>query len=268
MKELLINGDFEQESTYIIKEPHPGAGVVMPSGWDMNWTFPGYAELVRDEEIARSGKQCLIMQYRPDPERENSKRLVNIMSVPVDVNAGRQYLVRIWVKGGFTGKQFYVSFYEYGGKKYLGYVHVKPQKPVILSDKWQFFEAVYEPRNASVENARLAIRTVVPDISPQWIDDISMRIYDGLSLSEIMKTSVMEKERTENEKLLSGSKVLENKYMSKMKELYSRFDALSASLPPDTSPELLFETERKVLVLLEEYARFAKDLKVDSILLP
>ncbi|MBN1444837.1 MAG: carbohydrate binding domain-containing protein [Candidatus Omnitrophica bacterium] len=271
LKELIRNGDFEEEKVYTISAPHKAAGLVMPEGWFMDWTHCGYAELVKDPDICRSGKQCLMMQYREDPEREENRRFANVYSTSgFEIKPGKKYLVRLWVKGDFPGKPFQVSFYEYRdeGKKYLGYLPVKPEKPVLLSNEWQFFQAIYEPKSPDVESARFVLATVRPNTDAMWVDGISMREYDGRSLAELMKTSAMEKERAENEKLLSGHKELGDKYGETSKELYSRFNELLTNLTPEPSPEIQYVIEKKFLALLEKYTQFAKDLKVDAMLLP
>ena len=264
--ELLVNPGFE-EGTFKLPVGHAAAGLDMPKGWFMNWAYWGYAEVVKDPAVAHSGKQCLMVQYRVDPERQKGYQYVNMCSDKIAVEYGKKYLVQIWVKGGKIGSPLEVAVYEYGkDRKNNGFGDISPLSPVNLSDKWQLYRAVYTPKLPELDKAIVWLTTYYEDTSPMWFDDASVRIWDGRSLLERINDSAIEKERSDRIKEVSAKPTIKSKYLERLNRIYSQVDALKASLAKDASPEAEFEGSRKFDGLVKEHQTFSNDLKVDLIM--
>lgn len=266
-EELLPNTGFEEEAgIFILPANHPAANTTMPKGWSMNWSFWGTARIITDRAAAHSGERCLAIYYEGDPQREKGRDLVNILSDQVHVIPGKQYLIRLWVKGGALDQKFDVACFEYTVDRSQGpaCVSLEVSHPICLSHTWQLYRGIYPVRSANAESVSIAISNSDPE--PLLIDDVSLTLWDGRPLLQQIKESPIETARTKLGKTVLADNQLKAKYWEPLNNLYQRVDVLKGTLSVELPAEAEEKSEKEFDAILREYQSLAKDIKMNQLL--
>lgn len=272
MINIVENGDFEAYPLHKMPKSHPAKELLLPPGWNMSWSFWGFAKVAENAETAKSGKNALQLSYPSgiDPKRKKHYDKSSIQSKLTPVKHGVKYVVKAWFKGGKTGAKPSISIQEYDDSnpkkpKYLGWrPHLlKATTQIRLNDDWQLFIGEYTPSKPEANTIMLLISN--SEAKPLWIDGVSARQADDNALSARIADSGMANDKKNWEKLFSKNRGLRSKYARTLGHQYNALKKLikrlkkvedDKTLTPDK--EHMFECEFDALTL--KYNKLKKEI--------
>jgi hypothetical protein len=267
--ELIRNSGFEQ-GTHVMPF---GKNIIMPEKWEMNASFIGSSELIQKKDMAKSGTNCLKIEFSPKtfPNRKKNHAKAIIMAGNLPVSLGKEYLVRMWVKGGESGEVFNLVIYQYSRQtnkkkfKYCGSRKIKALKELRLSDSWQMYQGLYVPEYnefASIYVATLAIGTV----KALFIDDVSFRLMDKRSLLEQVKVLKVEDKIKRYEGIFAEVPRLKETFSERFTKLTGKIIALQSLLQKtQLTPEQEFYYEKTLDSLKAEYKKIRYEIAFHDI---
>jgi hypothetical protein len=246
LSNIVKNGDFERAPLHKMPKGHPAKDLLLPPGWNMSWSFWGFAKLAKNADTAKSGKNALLVSYPKgiDPKRKEKYDKSTIQSELTPVEHGVKYMVKAWFKGGELNAKPAFSIQEYDNSnpkkpKYLGWRPklLKPVKQIKLSDQWQLFIGEYTPSKPTANSAMLLITN--GSANPLWIDGVAMRKADDCRLSAKIADSEMAGDKKKWERLFSKNRELRRKYGRKLGRVYNSLKKLLKKLKTEENDKTL-----------------------------